>query len=880
MIIDFYNRGGGGTPSSGGTGGVTKAQVQSMISSALTEYSEDIEAGEPIVGLAKNLYSPDGVTNQDTFIMRTTAGEDSVSTGVAYLKQVKGRTIATEPVYAGVYGTFVPTDRFTVVFTGDTSTESSTTYTYSNGEWDGDVSDFVITGLLLDGDEFTLTIGEQDYYNLMAAQFDEGTVTYDGSLDDEVGDSYTFYYGSDDEWHLNGIGGDIVNLSDYGINATGATPSPQTMNTIGLWASARTIASVSYNRVTRVNPTISINSETYEAEAGETGTTVFSYDGSDWTPGLTAYGITVTGDIYDGDGISVLYTGSIYTPMQDTTPTSFTALGLNSFDKDNPTTKVIDGVTYYIVKAVGGLADGYVIYGGSGATITGGVAATDNESAITTTTGATTLVVNPTTGATYIYFTTTGSIDDVCVHPQWSGYMNEAYEPYSESTVVLPTKDTNGHTLPALISVGNVGNIMDLENGIFTQYVESIPATEELIQQYRTGKTWGVDYVFDSNHIYQVLDTPVEIEMEETINAYNENDFSVEYYNGTSVAVPTVCYYMTNLVDKLRRDVLTKSNVVECTQAEYNTMDHDPDTAYIITDAETVDMDSIVTHVDSLPSAATLGQVVEWNGNLFEWTDQTGSWGKWIETTSSSKKYKNLYYDYIPSSMDGQLICSIDPYNGRRYLFLDLANNQIKVYNSNNPSTGTLTKTLTKNGNGEDISASSLFHCWCRWVDNYIYFYANYADNRNLSILYEQGDLCSTSITGSHWQRVGGEEFAHNTHTSARFGIPFWNEEGAITDVYWVGNYDTGIYLNADDVYSSSRRTAQFFGSGKFNFFAPTAGGTAGQVLRAGGSNTAPTWVDFYTNYTAGVHFWKGSQDAYDALGTYDANTLYIIIPD
>lgn len=874
MIIDFYKGNGGG----GGGGDVTKAEVKRMISSALTEYSEDIEAGDPIVGLAKNLYSPDGITNQDTFIMRTTAGEDSVSTGVAYLKQVKGRTIATEPVYAGVYGTFVPTDRFTVLFTGDTSTASSTTYTYSNGEWDGDVSDFIITGLLLDGDEFTLTVNEASYYSLTYNPSGDTNfvVTYDGSLDDNVGETYRFNWKSqNEEWEDENE--DPVNIEDYGLSVYGTLESGSYYITL---TPVTAVATISYNRVTRVNPTISINSETYEAEAGETGTTVFSYDGSDWTPGLTAYGITVTGDIYDGDGLSVLYTGSIYTPMQDTTPVSFTALGLNSFDKDNPTTKVIDGVTYYIVKAVGGLADGYVIYGGSGATITGGVAATDNESAITTTTGATTLVVNPTTGATYIYFTTTGSIDDVCVHPQWSGYMNEAYEAYSESTVVLPTKDTNGHALPALISVGNVGNIMDLENGIFTQYVESIPATEELIQQYRTGKTWGVDYVFDSNHIYQVLDTPVEIAMEETINTYNENDFSVEYYNGTSVAVPTVCYYMTNLVDKLRRDVLTKSNVVECTQEEYNSMDHDPDTAYIITDAETVDMDSIVTHVDSLPSAATIGQVVEWNGALFEWTDQTGSWGKWIETASSNQKYKNLYYDYIPSSMDGQLICSIDPYGGRRYLFLDLANNQIKVYNSNNPSTGTLTKTITKNGNGEDISASYLFHCWCRWIDNYIYFYANYAENRTLSILNGQGDLCSTSITGSHWQRVGGEEFAHNTHTVAGFGIPFWNEEGVITDKYLNGSSDAGIYLNKDSVAIVSQRTAQFFGSGRVNFFAPTAGGTDGQVLKAGGSNTAPTWVDFYTNYTNGVKFWKGSQDDYDELGTYDASTLYIIIPD
>ena len=673
MVIDFYNRGGGGTPSSGGTGDVTKAEVKRMIASSLDTYTEDIENGNPIVGLAKNLNSPDGVTNQDTFIMRTTAGDDSVSTGPAKLMQVKGHTLATQPS-----------------------------------------------------------------------------------------------------------------------------------------------------------------------------------------------------------------TGTSFVPMQDATPESFTALGLNSFDKDNADTTEIDGVTYYLVKAVGGLADGYVIYGGSGATITGGVAETDNASAITTTSGVTTLVVYPTTAATYIYFTTNGNIGDVCVHPQWSGYRNEEFEKYSESEVVLPTKDVSGNTLPPLISVGNTANVMDLENGIFIQNIEVLTATPALISQYIATKTWGVDYYLDESHIYSVLANPVEIPMEEVSNLYEANDFSIERFNGTEVSVPAVTYYMTNLVDKLRVDVLTRANVVELTQNAYNTMDeHDPDTAYIITDAETVDMDSMITHVDSLPSAATLGQVVEWNGTLFEWTDQTGSWGEWIETASrGNKKYKNLSYDYFPSSMDGQLICSMDPYGGRRYLFLDLANNQIKVYNSNDPSTGTLVKTLTKNGNGEDITANSLFPCVCRWVDNYIYFYTHYAGKNAISIVNGQGDLCSTSITGSHWQRIGGYEFAHNTHAVADFGIPMWNEDGVITDKYMDGTYEAGIFLNVDNTYSISRRTAGFFGSGKVNFFAPTVGGNAGEILRAGGSNTAPTWVDFYTTYTAGVHFWKGSQDAYEAIGTHDANTLYIIIPD
>ena len=627
-----------GPAGSGGSGDITKAEVEEMF----TDYTDNLTKGDPIVGLAKNLWSPDGVTDNDTFIKRTTAGENSISSGPAKLMQIKGYTKAVAPMYANVQSTYSYTDRLRVTvlqdYYFDQEEYDHVDFRYTNNGWEmregyvGEYTEFLefddyfsVSGLLLVGDIF----GYYGYQSSLSG------ITYNGTaIEGTAPDISEEFGGTCDRMYCEWKYVDQEEAEEYGLEAgyywfmeiqtaeydefgsvvdyieqfslyisnedmQTAVPtvpnSPQTGDI--LIFSFITNYSVGYSLVSRPSVMVSVDSSVY-SEAATASTMTFNYDGSNWSPSIATYGITLSGTSYSGDSIVCTSTNPVYAPLEDTTPTSFTALGLNSFDKDNPVTATIDNVVYYVVEAVPGLADGYVIYGGSGATINGGVAATMSATSITTASGVTTLVVNPTSAATYIYFRTSGELGDVCIHPQWSGYKNNVYESYSESTVVLPTKNSTGGTLPALISVGNVGNIMDLENGIFTQYVEAITATEELIQQYRLTKVWGVDYVFDSNHIYQVLDTPVEIQMEHVNNNYIANDFSIEYFNGTSVAVPTVCYYSTNLVDKLRQDVLTKSNVVECTQLQYSTMDvHDPDTTYIITDAQTIDVSTITNGI-------------------------------------------------------------------------------------------------------------------------------------------------------------------------------------------------------------------------------------------------------------------------------------------
>lgn len=951
MIIDFYNRGGGGTPSSGGTSDVTKAEVKRMIASSLDTYTEDIENGNPIVGLAKNLNSPDGVTNQDTFIMRTTAGDDSVSTGPAKLMQVKGHTLATRPFTGHSESSYHYAQRIEIGpddYGRDTLIgivplqeypqdymENGDYYYYpefiydGNGVWlkttydPGDEGEhgpdettvvedfddyFQVNCLVLPGDKFKVeeyfkvtdgidsityngtpvsgTIPEcPDCGELDGQQGTDcdkwvATYTLHEEEDDETGELYTVYkwdcigyiYNTDseewEEWNDGTYTNDIMKA---------AIPSVPNEPTEG------DEIEIIFNKVPAIDPeyitltqrqqvAMSVDYATFRSEASESYMK-FSYNGSAWSPAIANYGITLTGTSYNGDFITVVSIPPSFVPMQDATPESFTALGLNSFDKDNADTTEIDGVTYYIVKAVGGLVDGYVIYGGSGATITGGVAETDNASAITTTSGVTTLVVYPTTAATYIYFTTNGNIGDVCVHPQWSGYRNEEFEKYNESEVVLPTKDVSGNTLPPLISVGNTANVMDLENGIFIQNIEVLTATPALIRQYIATKTWGVDYYLDESHIYRVLANPVEIPMEEVNNLYEANDFSIERFNGTEVSVPAVTYYMTNLVDKLRVDVLTRSNIVRLTQSQYdNLQTKDPNTQYIITDANAVDMDSYKDIVDctedGLPEEGVVGKVYLKNGRYFRWVEEDGNWGEWI--LSNDDKYKSLKYSVIPSSLDGQVLFRLEHYSTPYFYAVYNETAQTITMKEGDPETGT-TKTVINFGDVRKRCETNytFYGSFISWVDGLITMegFGTYGKITN---------QVSTSIQVGHYESVDDPTLVSRSFVTASNGQPIWNEQGAIVgkvrDIHSVG-----FKLNPNASYNTPTSVLADHGNAIGPFFAPTAGGGgAGYILQSGGEWAAPTWVTL-ASMMGGLTIWCGSQDDYDAIATHDANTLYII---
>lgn len=803
MIIDFYKGNGGG-----GGGGVTPAQVRTIVNAELDKYTDKIENGDPVVGMAAQLQSIDGFESNGVFTKRTSGGDASLTSGEAKLLSVYAETTyKAEPQLVSATATTQSGPRLSVTYNGDLET----LYTQLEGGFSTDEITFTYDYV---SDEFTTELADM---------------------------------------------GSVIN--DFTINGTPLDGESFTFKITELEGPTFT-ASTTYDLATR-SISASVDAEEFEDNTYVSPTTAYTYTYTNGSWGDKPASVTFTGSPIEGDQITVNITPHDYGTIVSALPTKFKATSMNCFDKDMEHS----GDTYNVTNMVPNLTDGYVIYsnasGITSATVNGNpVTVQDNTFA----------VIYPTSFSDVLAITTSNP-ESICVHPRWSGTKDEVYGEYWTSEVAIPQVDN-------FYSIGNVHNEIDMVNGQYIERVSAYTATEEAINALiaDSGKTYGVDYIFDDSIIVETLDSAVTSNVTVTGYTYQVDDFGTEEFDGYASAD---LEYKTNLVDKLRVDVLTRNNIVRLTQAEYDALDvKDANTQYIITDATAVDMDSYKDIIDctenGFPTEGEEGKVYKYEGNLYEWTNETGSWGKWIKTMSNAnKEYYNLCYDYLPASLDGQMLCSIDPYGGRAYLFFDLQNNQIKDYNSNDPTTGTLMHTITKNGPEVGIQRNTLYYLSIKWVDNYIYFFSNYAGSSPICVFNGQSDLCSTTLTGWHYQRIGGQDCVHNTHVKPRYGIPFWNEEGAITDIYYNGGYDCGIWLNQDNTYGIYR-TVQWFGSGQINFFAPTNGGTAGQILRAGGSNTAPTWVNL-ASMMGGLTIWCGTEDQYEAIATKDSNTLYII---
>lgn len=153
-------------------------------------------------------------------------------------------------------------------------------------------------------------------------------------------------------------------------------------------------------------------------------------------------------------------------------------------------------------------------------------------------------------------------------------------------------------------------------------------------------------------------------------------------------------------------------------------------------------------------------------------------------------------------------------------------------------------------------------------------------------IVYTDGGATRVSINEDAFFRIGWhKELEHYVNNKAYYKVPFFydGDNGVIVQVK--DFYQKSIMLNPQYSWGSGDVFGVWTTENKntVTFYAPVTRGTTDQIcVSAGGDNgsvSRPVWKDF-TYFTNGVKFWKGSQDDYDALGVYDASTLYIIIPD
>lgn len=348
-------------------------------------------------------------------------------------------------------------------------------------------------------------------------------------------------------------------------------------------------------------PNVVIDAATWRNSSlgSASGTYTFTYDGTNWKynsgiVSLDTYGMTVTGDLYPTDYISVVYVKAERGTLVTIKPTSFVSIGLNQFNKSN---MILSNYTINSSGAIVAQSGSYVAYAKAPYSNSQGYIAYDSNSTITRigyidtvpaagktvslTGAAVTAQIATTTGVPensvdygvgYVAVACT-NINGICIHPRWSGGEDTNYKAYTASTITIPTKDASNNNLP-FVSYGlpSVGSVADEINFDLKEYIQRVGHYAYSAANLAIVQALGVDYDYDASHIFYVLTNPVRIALAASVSGiYTVHDYGTEHFEysagtGTTAQAATAGVmifgdhlYGQNLRDKLRRDVLTIS---------------------------------------------------------------------------------------------------------------------------------------------------------------------------------------------------------------------------------------------------------------------------------------------------------------------------------
>ena len=289
--------------------------------------------------------------------------------------------------------------------------------------------------------------------------------------------------------------------------------------------------------------TAGIDRDTWVAQAEESGTTVFVYASGAWklsgeTVDLAEYGITVDGTPVAGDQITVKYVMEERGTVAQADPDALTATGWNLYNND---------LGYARVAAYGGK---YKV-GGSYATIRFARTPGGASSAIVTDANG----LFDITEDGYVLLTGGNGTDTyiLCCWTDWEGGYSGDFEAYRESTVELAAIMA---ILPyGLCRAGSVFDEIDFTSKVITQRIGRVAYSEAArAEAAASGKAWE----FDEDYIWIELDEP-QTSSFSLGNTYHASEHGIEFFTGTLAPVGTEIAYGASLKDKLRRDVLTKS---------------------------------------------------------------------------------------------------------------------------------------------------------------------------------------------------------------------------------------------------------------------------------------------------------------------------------
>lgn len=485
------------------------------------------------VATADNLTAPDAQASYDIFNYRTSGGNASLASGEAQLVYIDGNMDISGRI----------PESFTYTTTNDIE------LTYSLSTWKSQID---TSGTY----EFSFTRGSSS--TAAVSWSSSGSWSYDGST---------------------------TSLSSYGIYPTNLVNASISASVSGSGISAATVVP-----------------STFFGELSDSGTYVFTYSGEEtsWqyngtNISLATYGLAVTGTAQNEDTITITSVRgtpnstiiiTYVAPEQGTIsipkPTKFSATGFNQFDKS---TMTISGLSindnYKIVsnsnrklcycRAKGGVDGGYVCYESNGKikniAWSATIPALDDQLSASNWTSRTynntlSKLEFPNDGylVVSIDISNGGTVDNVCMHPSFSGAEDTTFKAYvAPSQISLPTKDTSNTTIPlgdyGMPKIGSVADRLNLDAGT---YIKKIGRLANTSANMSTVVGYGTDYEYDDNYIYYVL--PTEVTYTVSVNStYTVNDYGTEEFISTTIPMGAQTLYGQNLRDKLRTDVVTIS---------------------------------------------------------------------------------------------------------------------------------------------------------------------------------------------------------------------------------------------------------------------------------------------------------------------------------
>lgn len=289
--------------------------------------------------------------------------------------------------------------------------------------------------------------------------------------------------------------------------------------------------------------TADVDGDTWKEEIDESGTYVFSYDGSVWklsgdTVDLGDYGITVEGTPENGDTVTVTYVKEDRGLITPATPTAFRATGWNLF---NPS------VGYARVAGY----DGAYHVGGAYTALQFSATLNGEKSALTVQNGSFTV---PGDGFVWV---TGGNATTTYITTEWTDWTTGPtvdWAAYQETVIslaaVMSANFPNG-----LLAVGAIYDSISIDQGRAISRIERLDWDEDTLADIIEE---GRAYDADENYIYVVRTSPVTTTI--SLNGqFTANDHGIEIIDGTEVAPVAMILYGQNLKAKLVNDVLTIS---------------------------------------------------------------------------------------------------------------------------------------------------------------------------------------------------------------------------------------------------------------------------------------------------------------------------------